>query len=214
MSSYTMNTADLENEFGYRSRTAPLYSSSDKEAVEREKKAQRNAYEKFLNTAQDTFQTLSSSFLQAIPFQGLGYNVVGNDNDNDNGMHAEGKEQEQEEEGGETTISFSDVETEFMSYFNDPYSYSPSLSILAFLLYKFSQISKISKIISKISNEEKKEEEVITDTLVPLFWKELQTNTPLQHKLTPTSQTTLKDVMLEVGRYVYFFQKHPIQSGF
>jgi len=191
-----MNTADLENEFGYRSRTAPLYSSSDKEAVEREKKAQRNAYEKFLGTAQDTFQTLSSSFLQAIPFEAMGYN------------EAEGKEQEQEEKG-ETTISFSDVESDFMSYFNDPYSYSPSLSILAFLLYKFSNISNIISNISNISNEE---EEVVVDTLLPLFWKELQSNVSLQHKLSPTSQTSLKDVMQEVGRYVYFFQKHPIRS--
>ena len=211
MSSYTMNSADLENEFGYRSRTAPLYSSSDKELVEREKKAQRNAYEKFLSIAQDTFQTLSPSFLQAIPFQGMGGGYhAGHDND----MNAEGKEQEQEEQGEETMISFSDVETDFMSYFNDPYSYSPSLSILAYLLYKFSKISKISKIMSNISNEETKEQEDTTDSFLPLFWKELQSNTSLQRKLTPTSQTTLKDVMLEVGRYVYFFQKHPIQSIF
>jgi hypothetical protein len=171
MSSYTMTTSDMNNEYAYRLRTAPMYSSSDKSMMEKEKRAQRNAYKRFVNMAEETFQTLSPGFIQQIPFTGIGIEIREEKED----------EQRQEEQQQEiTTMTFSDIENTFLEYFNDPFSYSGALSLLAFLVFRYPQLAK------------------------PV-WEELQSNATLSRKLSPTSHTTDATVYDEILRYVYFF---------
>lgn len=172
MSSYTMTTSDMNNEYAYRLRTAPMYSSSDKSMMEKEKRAQRNAYKRFVNMAEETFQTLSPGFIQQIPFTGIGF-----------GEEERGQKQQEEEKQQEITImTFSDIENTFLEYFNDPFSYSGALSILAFLVFRYPQLAK------------------------PM-WEELQSNATLSRKLSPTSHTTNVTVYQEIIRYVYFFNQ-------
>ena len=167
-----MTTSDMTNEYAYRDRTAPMYSSSDKSMMEKEKRAQRNAYKRFISTAEDTFQTLSPGFIQKIPYVGIG-------------VESSRDEQQQEEEKQDeyTTMTFSDIENIFLGYFNDPFSYSGALSLLAFLIFRYPQLAR------------------------PL-WEELQSNSTLSRKLSPTSHTTIETVYEEIIRYVYFFNRN------
>ena len=171
MSSYNMTVSDMTNEYAYRERTAPMYSSSDKSMMEKEKRAQRNAYKRFMSTAEDTFQTLSPGFIQKIPYTGIG-------------IESSRDQQEEQEEKQEeyTTMTFSDIENTFIEYFNDPFSYSGALSLLAFLVFRYPQLAK------------------------PM-WEELQSNGTLSRKLSPTSHTTIEMVYEEIIRYVYFFTR-------
>ena len=158
-------------EYASKNRSAPMYGMSDKSLLEREKSVQRNAYTRFVSKAEETFQSLSPGFLQLLPFTGLGF------------QEKEKDEQQQEQREYEvTTISFSDIQPAFMEYFNDPFSYSGSLAVLAFVIFKYN--------------------------LGKELWKEMQTNVDLQRKLSPTSHTTMKNVLEDVTRYVYFFKKN------